>query len=112
MTDEPVTGLPLFGGRELSALLSELLRSEPACNPVDAVTFTGPDADESGAARRARENAARVTCIGCPARSACMDYALTMQPDDGVWAGYTADEIRGMAGVLSKFGLLDLAEVA
>lgn len=33
----------------------------------------------------------------CPHRAACLTEALQAQPSDGVWAGYTAEEIRRTA---------------
>lgn len=41
-----------------------------------------------------REAKAKATCGGCPARAACMAYALAALPEAGVWAGLIADELR------------------
>lgn len=87
----------LMGRPTVAALLDAVEEAGPACRPADAVTFTGPDAfeDEPDADRLAREETAMAVCVSCPARSACLDYALAVQPREGVWGGYTAQEITG-----------------
>lgn len=88
----PVTGLP-----QLADLRDELLNVGPQCTPADAELFTGPDDDtESDEARHERETQAKALCRQCPARAACLIYALAIRPDSGVWAGLTADELRGL----------------
>ncbi|RJL29944.1 WhiB family transcriptional regulator [Bailinhaonella thermotolerans] len=86
----------LFGGEEAAGLLATLFRTGPACTPADAETFTGPENDEIDRAQEQREDAAKAMCASCPARSACLDYALAVKPTAGVWAGYTADEISDL----------------
>ncbi|MEV5495632.1 WhiB family transcriptional regulator [Nonomuraea fuscirosea] len=102
MTSNKLTGLlaetPLI-------LLAAVQAAGPACRPSDAATFTGPDAfdDEPEDDRLARETAAIAVCVGCPARSACLDYALAVRPREGVWAGFTADQIIDLAYGLTGF---------
>lgn len=87
----------LFGGKRSVALLAALLAAGPACDLAGARTFTGPDADdEPDAMRQAREASAKSICRTCPAVALCLDYARSVGPDEGVWAGLTADELRGL----------------
>jgi WhiB family transcriptional regulator, redox-sensing transcriptional regulator len=51
--------------------------------------------------RAAREDVAREVCAACPVRDACLEYVLRTIPDDGVWAGLTADEIAVLATLRS-----------
>ncbi|MEV0229330.1 WhiB family transcriptional regulator [Nonomuraea sp. NPDC050786] len=60
----------------------------------DPELHTGPrDVIESVEQRAAREDVAREVCAACPARAWCGQYAATMRPTFGVWAGRTAREI-------------------
>ncbi|MEU8193321.1 WhiB family transcriptional regulator [Microbispora amethystogenes] len=93
MTADALTAL--FGGEEPVALLAAVLDAGPACKAADADLFTGPDIDdEPDEARQAREAAAKAICRTCPARPACLNYALTARPRTGVWGAYAAEEIN------------------
>lgn len=80
-------------------LRAAVVQASPACTTADAVLFTGPDAFEveTDADRQERESAAKAVCATCPARLACLDYALAVRPREGVWAGFTFEEITGLA---------------
>ncbi|MGH3445990.1 MAG: WhiB family transcriptional regulator [Nocardioidaceae bacterium] len=57
-----------------------------------------PDLEaEDLADRAAREAVAREVCTSCPVRAACLVYALRTRPADGVWAGFTADQVAAAA---------------
>ncbi|MBP2708202.1 WhiB family transcriptional regulator [Microbispora sp. RL4-1S] len=85
----------LFGEKEESAaLLAVLLDAGPVCTTADADLFTSPDIDEEPDSERgSREAKAKAICAMCPARLACLNYALAARPRDGVWGGYAAQEI-------------------
>ncbi|GGS74139.1 hypothetical protein GCM10010156_36350 [Planobispora rosea] len=89
--------LPRRGAADLAELRNVLIDAGPACDTTDAELFTGPDEVEPDEVREAREAVAKEICAGCPARTACLAYALAIRPAVGVWAGHTADEIRTMA---------------
>ena len=57
--------------------------------------FFGPDA-EFVTARKKREAEAKAICARCPARDACLAYALDAGEAYGVWGGLTEDERRAM----------------
>lgn len=75
-------------------LRDDLIDAGPLCGPEDGELFTGPDEDETDEVRLARESLAKEICAGCPAIAECLAYALAVQPEVGVWAGLTADELR------------------
>ncbi|PZG15887.1 WhiB family transcriptional regulator [Nonomuraea aridisoli] len=85
----------VLGDEELSDLRDDLLNANPACENGDVDLFTGPDLfeHEPDDVREAREAQAKAVCAGCPARAACLAYALAIRPEAGVWAGLTTDEL-------------------
>lgn len=80
-------------------LCDEVLNAGPACEGDAAGLFTGPDSfePEPDHEREAREEKAKAVCRGCPARAACLAYALAVSPEAGIWAGLTIDELREVA---------------
>jgi hypothetical protein len=82
----------------LRGLLDVIRAAEPGCF-CDPELFTGPAGvdDEPPEDEAARVAVARQVCAACPARLACLAYALRTHPAAGVWAGCTADEIRSLA---------------
>ncbi|MGN9786869.1 WhiB family transcriptional regulator [Nonomuraea sp. ZG12] len=91
----------VLSDQTLSDLRDDLLNANPACESGDAGLFTGPDLfeHEPDDERAAREAKAKVVCRGCPARAACLAYALAVLPEAGVWAGLTAGELHDMREV-------------
>lgn len=69
-----------------------LWRLLAACGPEDDALFFGRDGEPQDE-REAREEKAKAICALCPARSACLDYALTLREPEGVWAGCNAVEL-------------------
>ena len=65
----------------------------------DPELHDGPDdpASETPHERAAREQVAAEVCATCPAREACLEYALRTRPGYGVWAGLTCDEVTALA---------------
>ncbi|MEV5892888.1 WhiB family transcriptional regulator [Nonomuraea fuscirosea] len=86
----------VLGDHQLSNLRDDVLNANPACENDDAELFTGPDLfePEPDDEREVREAKAKAICGGCPARAACLAYALAALPEAGVWAGLTPDELR------------------
>lgn len=69
-------------------------RTNAACRRLDGELFfpvssRGPDYE-------IRVAEAKRVCRGCPVRSDCLDYALTIRPQ-GIWGGTTEDERRNLA---------------
>ncbi|MEV6864059.1 WhiB family transcriptional regulator [Streptosporangium subroseum] len=82
----------------LTAGVSHELAEGAHCG-YDPQLHTGPDAftDESPDDQAAREQVAREVCAECPVRALCLDRALTLRPETGVWAGLLADEIGALS---------------
>lgn len=91
----------VLSDEELSDLRDDLLNADPACESGDAELFTGPDLFESEPddVREAREAKAKALCAECPARAACLAYALAVAPEAGIWAGLTVEELRDLGEV-------------
>jgi|GEM_PF-580653 hypothetical protein len=68
-----------------------------ACRGVDSSLFFHPEG-ERGAARSAREAAAKEVCMRCPVRAECAAHALAVREPYGVWGGLTEDEREAMLG--------------
>jgi hypothetical protein len=68
-----------------------------ACRGVDSSLFFHPEG-ERGAARSAREAAAKEVCMRCPVRADCATHALAVREPYGVWGGLTEDEREAMMG--------------
>jgi len=82
-----------------TSALRELLADGAECQ-YDPELHTGPDFTEEFAEERAaREEVARQVCASCSLRLECLEYALRIEPEEGVWAGYTADEIAVLAAL-------------
>jgi hypothetical protein len=85
-------GLPLT----MKGLREAVRAADPGCL-LDPELFTGPAGvepeDEPVMERAARLDAARAVCGECPARLACLAYALRTRAAAGVWAGLTPEEI-------------------
>ena len=62
-----------------------------ACRGADSNLFFHPEG-ERGAARVARELAAKAVCAHCPVLVQCAHHALTVREPYGVWGGMTEDE--------------------
>ena len=45
-----------------------------------------------GFEKQARENAAKKICTPCPVKTQCLEHALAVPEDYGVWGGLTQDE--------------------
>lgn len=58
-----------------------------ACAGETSIMFPTPN-DVPG------EAAAKAVCAICPARVACLEYALATRQQDGVWGGYSETERR------------------
>ena len=89
----------------LRRLRDIVLAGDPSCL-CDPELFTGPAGiepeDEPVKDREARITVAREMCSSCPVRLPCLAYALRMCPAAGVWAGFTAEEITGLAAAAKR----------
>lgn len=71
-------------------------QDDAACQDVPTDAFfrrDGEGADEW----EERAAAAKRVCGGCPVLGRCLAFALAARPEEGVWAGHTAEELRRRA---------------
>lgn len=40
--------------------------------------------------------AAATICYGCPVKTDCLDYAIDIDVEDGIWAGLWGEQLRAM----------------
>ncbi len=101
-TNPQASALPSLS---LRALRDAVLAGDPGC-VCDPELFTGPadiePENESPEDRAARITVAREVCASCPVRLPCLAYALRTRPAAGVWAGFTAEEITGLAAAAKR----------
>ena len=67
-----------------------------ACTPDSLDVFFGPWR-ERPSVREAREEQAKAICAGCPARSLCLEWALSNRIEYGVFGGLSEAERRPLA---------------
>lgn len=104
------TEVHVSGSASLSAAVAAV---DPRGNPLvgvqcrfDPDLHTGPDAEESPEERAARELVAAEVCESCPLRAECLEAAVQLRPEYGVWAGFTSVQLAGL------FAAYDMTEAA
>ena len=76
-------------------------------NGVDATVFFN-DEMLRGYEKTARESAAKKICTACPVKTECLEHALSVPENYGVWGGLTQDERMGIVKFKRS---IDLAEI-
>lgn len=69
-------------------------RGAAQCQQAYAVLFFAPSHVEARDEKQTREAAARALCSACTVREKCLDYALRVQEQHGIWGGLTEHERR------------------
>ena len=67
-----------------------------ACRGDDSAYFFAPSYFERRSEKNAREAVAKAICARCQVRRACLDYALRVREDHGVWGGLNEMERRAV----------------
>ena len=67
-----------------------------ACRGEDSVYFFAPSYFERRAEKNAREAVAKAICVGCPVRVECLEYALAIRENHGIWGGLNEMERRAV----------------
>jgi len=65
-----------------------------ACRGEDSSLFFAPNYFERRAEKAAREARAKAICARCPVLEPCLEYALQIREDHGVWGGQNEFERR------------------
>lgn len=71
----------MAGGRALD------WQVKAACRGPQAEAFFPPVDSERRDARRRREAAAKAICERCPVRRPCLDFAIAIREQHGIWGG-------------------------
>lgn len=66
-------------------------QADAACQGEDLALFFGVDGERQPE-REIRERKAKLVCSGCPARNACLDYAISRPEKYGTWGSLNEDE--------------------
>lgn len=72
----------------------ELWQYQAACRGPHSSIFYPPAQVERRIEKRRREERAKEVCAGCPVRLDCLDHAVTIGEQHGIWGGLTAKERR------------------
>ena len=67
-----------------------------ACRGPESVMFFPPTYAERRDERDARESRAKGICAMCPVRRECLEYALRIGEQHGIWGGLTESERRAL----------------
>jgi WhiB family redox-sensing transcriptional regulator len=67
-----------------------------ACRGEDATYFFAPNYFERRAEKNAREAVAKAICVRCPVRAECLEYALAVRENHGIWGGLNEMERRAL----------------
>jgi WhiB family redox-sensing transcriptional regulator len=65
-----------------------------ACRGPHAAAFFPPSKPERRDEKRLREDAAKAICAACSVRRDCLNYALNVGEQHGVWGGLSEAERR------------------
>lgn len=66
---------------------------DAACKGVDNVDWFDTDCGLMAAAQ---------ICYGCPVASRCLDYAMQIDVEDGIWAGLWGDQLKAMKAARAR----------
>ncbi len=74
--------------------LEQLWQQGAACRGPNQAIFFPPPRLERRSEKRLREARAKEICLSCPVRQPCLEYALTIREQHGIWGGLTENERR------------------
>ncbi len=69
-----------------------------ACRGPQAAVFFPPPQFERKAEKLAREESAKAICHSCPVTGPCLEYALEIREQHGIWGGLNEAERRSLLG--------------
>ena len=82
--------------------VEDLWQAKAACRGPQAAVFFPPSHFERKDEKEARESRAKSICMGCPVRSACLDYAVGIREPHGIWGGL--NELERKQLIAKRFG--------
>ena len=69
-------------------------QQQAACRGPNQVIFYPPPRSERRTEKRRREERAKQICAECAVRNECLDYAMSIREQHGIWGGSTESERR------------------
>ncbi|GIU84459.1 MAG: hypothetical protein KatS3mg008_1234 [Acidimicrobiales bacterium] len=78
----------------MSALNVASWQAKAACRGPHAAVFFPPSHFERKEEKREREARAKAICATCSVREECLEYALSINEQHGIWGGLTEAERR------------------
>jgi len=76
-----------------------------SCQAAEATAFFAPDSERIRE-REKREAAAKRVCAQCPVRQACLEHAVSVPEQFGIWGGMTEverqEELRRRRGATTR----------
>jgi WhiB family redox-sensing transcriptional regulator len=68
-----------------------------ACRGPHSAVFYPPSSFERRDEKAAREVRAKEICRTCPVKAPCLEYALKIRENHGIWGGLSESERRNLA---------------
>ncbi|MGI8938310.1 MAG: WhiB family transcriptional regulator [Iamia sp.] len=68
-----------------------------ACRGPHSAAFYPPTSQERRDEKAAREARAKEICRTCTVREPCLEYALKIRENHGIWGGFSESERRNIA---------------
>ncbi len=84
------------GGLPVSAQRVDDWQIRAACRGPQSEIFFPPDGFERKADKLQREAAAKAICRTCPVKRPCLDYAVAMKDQNGIWGGLNEAERKSL----------------
>jgi len=74
-------------------------QQQAECRGPQAVVFFPPTAHERRVEKAERERLAKAICEQCAVRASCLDYALNIREQHGIWGGKSESDRRHLNAV-------------
>ena len=74
--------------------VNDLWQARAACRGPNTLLFFPPSHFERKDDRESREAKAKAICRSCPVRRECLDYAVSIREQHGIWGGLNEAERR------------------
>jgi WhiB family redox-sensing transcriptional regulator len=75
-------------------IVHETWQNKAACRGRESYVFYPPSVPERRDEREEREHRAKEICVTCNVRGACLDHALRIREQHGIWGGLNEAERR------------------
>lgn len=74
--------------------MNDTWQHRAACRGPNQIIFFPPPKLERRSEKRMREARAKEICMSCVVQNSCLDYALSIREQHGIWGGKTENERR------------------